>query len=224
MASARAPTTCESQTTYSAFSGTFQRLLQFKASETTPFYMRFSLFVGVSQRPMLVIGNEKSKAFFWDMQSLEEFNGTSPTILRVVDQGHGSPTSLNSKSRKRQKGVARRVSRPAFTAAGQKRESSTHSNLTATTRSNSNSDIQIIGTSTSLSSLKEKYSVNDPFMELLPHETVTIPRVDFALRQSAWSVGGEWLVMVGDEGMIVLFAKKRAREDNHDNGQKIING
>ncbi|KAL9116992.1 MAG: hypothetical protein Q9187_006475, partial [Circinaria calcarea] len=59
--------------------------------------MRFSLFVKPPKRPILVIGNEKSKVYFWDLQSLEEWDGNNvgDDIFKLPD----AP----------KKGVARRV-------------------------------------------------------------------------------------------------------------------
>lgn len=49
-----------------------------------------------------------------------------------------------------------------------------------------------------------------PFDPLLPHKTIRIPNIGFAgppytTRHFSFSVGGEWCVMVGDDGMICLF-------------------
>lgn len=50
----------------------FQRLLTLKAPDMDPFFMRFGLFHQPHKRPILAIGNMKSKVFFWDLQRLEE--------------------------------------------------------------------------------------------------------------------------------------------------------
>lgn len=38
------------------------------------FYLRFSLFHEMGRHPVLVAGNERSKAFFWDLQRLEQMH------------------------------------------------------------------------------------------------------------------------------------------------------
>lgn len=73
--------------TRSAWSGRFQRLLQFDLAHTDQFYVRFSIFHELGRHPILVAGNEKSKAFFWDLQRLEE-SGTGE------ESQHDGPSSL----------------------------------------------------------------------------------------------------------------------------------
>ena len=58
-----------------------------------------------------------------------------------------------------------------------------------------------------LTKKRQKYLVHDPFRPLLAHVEITIPKVTFAARQVAWSVGGEWMVVVGDQGMIAVFGR-----------------
>jgi polycomb protein EED len=57
--------------TQSAWGGRFQRLLQFDLTMINGWYVRFSLFHHIGQHPILVVGDEKSNAFFWDLHSLE---------------------------------------------------------------------------------------------------------------------------------------------------------
>lgn len=54
---------------------------------------------------------------------------------------------------------------------------------------------------------KVKYGIDDPFRELQPHKAIVVPKVGFCVRQVAWSVGGEWCVACGDNGMIALFSR-----------------
>ncbi|MCJ1356341.1 MAG: hypothetical protein MMC33_006336 [Icmadophila ericetorum] len=181
-----APTTHEFRPTRSAFGGTYQRLLQFEAHETTPFYMRFSIFDSPNKRPLLVIGNEKSKIFFWDLQALEEWDGKVG-----MDGDFKMPKSTL------RRGVARKI-------INTQRESSTASTGTTTTNTTSTSAIEDEKGS---SKAKLRYAIDDPLKGLLPHKTQVVPKVTFAARQAAWSVGGEWLVVVGDQGMMALFAR-----------------
>ena len=197
-----APTTHEFRPTRSAFGGTYQRLLQFEALETTPFYMRFSLFCQPGKRPILVIGNEKSKVLFWDLQSLEEWEGSSKDGDENNDNRFKIPRA--------KKGVARKI-------LSKQRESSIASTTTTTTNTGSSVDPNSLFSSTFLdpmgetvegnSRAKQKFAVDDPFKTLSPHRTHVVPRVTFASRQIAWSVGGEWMVVVGDQGMIALFTR-----------------
>ncbi|KAF2201538.1 WD40 repeat-like protein [Delitschia confertaspora ATCC 74209] len=61
-----------STSTYSAWSGTFTRLLQFDQPHSEFFYLRLGLFHEWGKRPMLAAGNQKGKLLFWDLQRLEE--------------------------------------------------------------------------------------------------------------------------------------------------------
>lgn len=50
----------------------FERLLTFDAKSTARFYLRFGLFHEPNMRPIMVMGNEASKFYFWDLQKCEE--------------------------------------------------------------------------------------------------------------------------------------------------------
>ena len=50
----------------------FERLLTFDAKSTARFYLRFGLLHQPNMRPILVMGNETSKFYFWDLQKCEE--------------------------------------------------------------------------------------------------------------------------------------------------------
>ncbi|MCJ1251397.1 hypothetical protein MMC30_008630 [Trapelia coarctata] len=233
-----APTTHDFRPTRSAFGGTYQRLLQFEAVETTPFYMRFSLFAPPGRHPILCIGNEKSKVFFWDLQALEEWDGVEPPE-------RGGRFKLPRNLAK--KGVARKIVKGVGGGGighmNGNRELSIASEGTATTNSHSTLFLNErptpnrtatpaeygngyegvgdvwgglgLGTPTlsrpallediAPSRARLKFSTDDPFRALLPHRTHVVPRVTFAARQVAWSVGGEWMVVVGDQGMVAVF-------------------
>jgi polycomb protein EED len=50
----------------------FERLLTFDAKYTARFYLRFGLLHKKGMRPILVMGNEASRFYFWDLQKCEE--------------------------------------------------------------------------------------------------------------------------------------------------------
>ena len=50
----------------------FDRLLTFDAKYTARFYLRFGLLHRPGMRPILVMGNEASRFYFWDLQKCEE--------------------------------------------------------------------------------------------------------------------------------------------------------
>lgn len=174
-----APSTHVFRETRSAFDGGYQRLLQFETVDTTPFYMRFSLFSQPFKAPILVIGNEKSKVFFWDLQWLETWTEKDDVRPRF-------PAKKNSK----QPSVGNR-------------EASVASTMSSSVHPGSN-DSQSSGGS-GFPRSKERYGVEDPFKAIKPHKSLTVPKIEFAARGAAWSVGGEWLLVVGDQGMIATF-------------------
>ena len=174
-----APSTHVFRETRSAFGGGYQRLLQFETVDTTPFYMRFSLFSQPFKAPVLVIGNEKSKVFFWDLQRLETWTEKDDVRPRF-------PAKKNSKQ----------------PSVGQ-REASVASTMSSSVQPGSNDSQSSAGSGFPRS--KERYGVEDPFKAIKPHKSLTVPKIEFAARRAAWSVGGEWLLVVGDQGMIAAF-------------------
>jgi polycomb protein EED len=48
-------------------------------------------------------------------------------------------------------------------------------------------------------------TLTDPFTLLKPQVTLSVPKLKRAIRMMAWSVTGEWLVGVGDMGLVCLW-------------------
>ena len=48
-------------------------------------------------------------------------------------------------------------------------------------------------------------TLSDPFTLMKPHTTLTIPKLKKMIRMMAWSSSGEWLVAVGDMGLLCLW-------------------
>lgn len=76
--------------TRSAFGGTFRRLLQFSAPDTSPFYMHFGLWNPENEHPLLVMGNTRGKTYIWDLRMIETF-GTGPSSDDEDDSSSESP-------------------------------------------------------------------------------------------------------------------------------------
>lgn len=69
----------------------FQRLLTFKMPYTDRFYSRFGFLNAPGMRPILSMGNQNSKYFFWDLQKLEE--GYDPSeATRTKKSGRAKKT------------------------------------------------------------------------------------------------------------------------------------
>lgn len=188
------PTTAEDHSTRSAWGGRFQRLTQLEVNDTSAFYIRFSLFSFPNERPILAIGNERSRVFFWDLKSLEEWTRSASN----EDSQSGGNTGRGGRGgRFRKRGRARIV--PSL------RDSSV-----ASDGSNTRSDSVhpgVMGSGAVMT--RNKCQMDDPFKVLEPHRVMTVHKVNFACRQVAWSVGGEWMVVVGDQGMIGIFKRER---------------
>ena len=191
---ARAPTTHEFRPTRSAWGGGYQRLFQFDAPKTPPFYVRFSLFQAPLKRPILAIGNNESKVYFWDLQMLEEWDEQTAASDEI-------------RERMRQKGGKGKGRRGGSKPGPKQREASVASSTTTGQIPVASSEAMMDTAVYSKATLK--YSLEDPFRKLISHAEVTVPRVSFAARQVAWSTGGEWMVVVGDQGMVALFARER---------------
>ncbi|KAI5776352.1 WD40-repeat-containing domain protein [Geopyxis carbonaria] len=69
----KAPTTYEWKETRSAFGGSFERIMQFDAPATEPFYMRFGLFAQPFVNPILMMGTITGKVYMWDLAMIEKY-------------------------------------------------------------------------------------------------------------------------------------------------------
>ncbi|KAL9095299.1 MAG: hypothetical protein Q9165_002556 [Trypethelium subeluteriae] len=188
-----APAPSQLKETRSAFGGKFQRLLQFGAPNTTLFYMRFALFHQPHKHPILIIGNEKSRFFFWDLQRLEEGYGDTTTGGGAAGAGEdGGGPSVDGLR------VPRHQAKRDKSALGMMREQSVASEASSGVGSSN---------SGSVAGMERRFVINDPFTSVGAHRKITVPKIAFATRQVAWSPGGEWAVAVGDHGMVVLFRR-----------------
>lgn len=52
-----------------------------------------------------------------------------------------------------------------------------------------------------------KYNVGDSLRELKPHREEVVRGLEFVGRQVAWSVGGEWCVVVGSASVVAVFQR-----------------
>ena len=148
---------------------------------------------------MLVIGNESSKVYFWDLQRLEDW--TEADDNNNVEGGDGGGFKVPFVVKKKHAG-----GRPR----GKQRELSVASTTTSGSLAvRSEGEVEVVAAAAAADMTapksRKRYGVEDPFKRLQPHHTVVVPKVLFASRQAAWSVGGEWMVVVGDQGMIAVF-------------------
>ncbi|KAF2094312.1 WD40 repeat-like protein [Rhizodiscina lignyota] len=177
-----APEIGHSSFTRSAFGSGFERLLTFETPYADLFYMRFSLFHMPHKRPILCAGNERSKVFFWDIQRLEEGPPEASETGRWA--GHRKKTMLQ----------------------GEFDYLDDDTNASTTDANAAESVETTVGKGKDVDPEK-KYGVDDPFRELQAHKFQVVPKVTFCVRQVAWSPGGEWCVVCGDNGMVAVFSR-----------------
>jgi polycomb protein EED len=94
----------------------FERLLTFDAKFTSRFYLRFGLYHEPDKRPILVMGNERSKFYFWDLQKCEE--GEDITKKNRGGRKKTSKDGLDTESLDRLGGLKRDVSAASDGASG----------------------------------------------------------------------------------------------------------
>lgn len=179
----------------------FQRLLSFRIDHTDRFYHRFGLLHTPNMRPVLCMGTEQSKFCFWDLQDIEEGKAHIEEKTRRGGKGKKGKASANSETSNRVDGLRRAESVASeSTAAG-----------TATGKNSSRE-------STPLQPVERKLDLRDPFRQLPPHNIQVAgtnwttfvngkqkQERHFATSQLAWSPDGQWLVAVGDLGMMCIF-------------------
>ena len=211
-----APTTHDSQRdTRSAFStvasstgppNQYMRLLQFAIPDSEIMFMRFSLFPGINGgHPVLAMCNTASKVFFWDLARLQDYfdyvSGTSQTS-----------TSFSSDA-------SQEAKRPAwlvpFRSRLNKKDNLSRLRETSPTESTSSHhtgsmeslSISLGDHEKSKALWESRYKMSDPLENLLPHREEVVRGLNFLGRQVAWSVGGEWCVIVGSASVIAVFQR-----------------
>ena len=163
--------------TRSAWGGRFQRLLQFELPHTMQFYIRFSIFHELGRHPVLVAGNEKSKAFFWDLERLEN----SGTGEDGNESQHGKLLGLPRHIRE---GSSSSIASSAVSAG---------SGTTKAKRKKGKEQTRDQG-------------IANPFLSIKAHKIIEVPKYTaFPFRHFAWSRDGQWCVGVGDCGLINVF-------------------
>ena len=184
----------------SAFGGGYQRLLQFGAPHTQPFFMRFGLSRPLAGRPMLAMGTTEGRVLCWDLQSLEEWEdprGAGPDAEGGAGDAHspaaaGAREQAHRSKRGGRKGVARPLARP-----GPADDATTPSGLA------------VQAEDADLTADARRYSVEDPFRLVPCHRAAKAP-AKFEAPQVAWSAGGEWMVVVGYGGTVNVYGRQAA--------------
>jgi polycomb protein EED len=162
-------------TTRSAWGGRLQRVLQFDLPHSQSWYSRFSIFHQLGRHPVLVAGNDKSKAFFWDLERLEKSH------MGEEESRAGEGTSLPL-------GIPQHI-----------REGSTTSNASSSV------SVGVAAIVKKKMRRKKEPTIDrgisDLFHLISAHKVIEVPKhKDFTFRNFAWSLDGQWCVGVGDAG------------------------
>jgi len=155
--------------------------------------MRFGLFHEINHNPILVMGNERSKIFFWDLAELEQ----------GVPVASMAPPKLSKKGKEKEGPSLARLREESIA------ESATSGASETTSRADAQSMASFSVSGKGKGKMVEvaRSAIGDPFHPIQAHKSVVVGKVTFATRQVAWSRGGEWCVVVGDCGMICLFKR-----------------
>ncbi|RMZ09545.1 hypothetical protein D0864_01498 [Hortaea werneckii] len=218
----------------------FQRLMTFDMPHTGRFYLRFGLLHQPSMRPVLAMGNDKSRFCFWDLQKLEEGYEAGEEEMRTAvaagrkrgQRGRGTGGTV------RKKGVAQPVNKMNLdrlselrreqggevgaegSASGGGGSGGGRSSTTTTTTGDTHRILMTFltaepsGTSVSVAP-ERKYQLGHSFEPLAPHHQITAntalsPSNHFATTQIDWSPDGCWMVAVGDHGMVCIFHRDKS--------------
>lgn len=161
--------------TRSAWGGHFQRLLKFDLPHCNMFYLRFSLFHEMGRHPILVAGNERSKAFFWDLQCLEQIHLDEDQVRR--DELHMLPSDFPHQVRESSDSTV----------------SSGSGTITKTKAKKSTNSTRYASLGNPFQPIKAHSTIEVPKYQAFP------------FHKFAWSRDGQWCVGVGHPGLINVF-------------------
>lgn len=195
------------QTSEAGHPAQYMRLLQFSCKDCIYVYMRFSLFSAPNYKPVLAICNGKSKVFFWDLSRLSAYADYSETIAasQFTSGDIRRPsfltipnfTKVNRFGAVRERSTRSSVHEITQTTGTETARSSPYDEGKETTRQFSNSR----------AGWEKQYTMGEPQTAIKPHLVEVVPTLAFVGRQVAWSIGGEWCVVVGTENAVTLFAR-----------------
>ncbi|KAF2718602.1 WD40 repeat-like protein [Polychaeton citri CBS 116435] len=186
----------------------FRRVVTLDMPHTDRFYLRFGLLHAPNMRPILVMGNQRSRFSFWDLQLLEE--GWSPAIEDRV----GRPKRTVA-----QKSVGRGKSREKSSTPLSTTSSSARADGVEQGSEVGSGAIRPSAEPSSGVTAERMYELNDPFKRIEPHgkmiaKTTLSSKEHFQVEQMAWSPDGTWLIAACDKAILCVFH----RDANFVNG------
>ncbi|GKU15178.1 unnamed protein product [Fusarium langsethiae] len=174
-------------------------LLQFFTPNCGPqFFMRFKLHFVPDQHPVLAFCNAAGNVFFWDFERLVAYR---EFMEALKDPGRDKSKPLPHPSWMRPvKG------RPKTDSKG--RHGGGDKDVPSTFRADAIRLSEEIGdyNAETLETWASRYSQDDPHEPLKAHKTES-SSANFVGRQTAWSPGGEWCVVVGSSNQALILQR-----------------
>ncbi|KAH8889800.1 WD40 repeat-like protein [Thozetella sp. PMI_491] len=227
---AQAPTAYDpSKPTRSAFNpvisasqpAQYTRLLQFHTPDCgVQFFMRFKVFHAPGKHPVLAFCNAKSRTLFWDLARLPAYNNfiralKDPSRDRTAPLGRPSWLTVR-KPREPKKGDVITNLRHA-TATGDKDSMVSASpdpeGVGGTSMGAPSGATGVTGdlgySQKMLQEWEEMYDTSDPHGMIRPHRAINtvVNEANFVGRQVAWSPGGEWCLVVGNNNRVIIYQR-----------------
>ncbi|KAK2630508.1 hypothetical protein QTJ16_001328 [Diplocarpon rosae] len=203
----------------------YKRLLQFAIPAGQVLFTRFSLYPGSpavaglhpTQRshPILAFCNSLSKTFFWDLARFTHYHDLAPhlpdetgTIPRTTTAAEAQAFRLPSAAAPKRHPFLRPFQPRNRGGAGRGRGSIARSESASSQQTADSQESGPKGKVNWAQSRRDwaaRYGMQEPLVKLPSSSEVALKGIDITGRQVAWSVGGEWCVVVGSHGNIVVF-------------------
>lgn len=211
MAQTTIPSNCEeaSRLTLSAFVPTvspecpsqYTTLLQFATPNCGPqFFMRFKLHFVPDQHPVLAFCNAGGNVFFWDFERLVAYR---EFMEAYKDPGRDKTKHLPHPS------WLRPVKARPKQEISKGRHGGGDKDIPSAFKEDAiklNEEIPDGYNAETLETWASRYSTGDPHEPLKAHKTES-SSATFVGRQTAWSPGGEWCVVVGSSNQALILQR-----------------
>ncbi|KAM0237197.1 hypothetical protein ACHAPO_004543 [Fusarium lateritium] len=174
-------------------------LLQFYTPNCGPqFFMRFKLHFVPDQHPVLAFCNAAGNVFFWDFERLVAYR---EFMEALKDPGRDKSKLLPHPSWMRPVKGRSKSDTKGRHGGGEK-------DVPSTFRADAIKLSEEIGdyNAETLETWASRYSQDDPHEPLKAHKTES-SSANFVGRQTAWSPGGEWCVVVGSSNQALILQR-----------------
>ena len=172
----------------------------------TQFFMRFKMHKVPNQNHVLSFCNAGGNIFFWDMKRLEVYN---EIVKDLKDPERDSSKSFRLPSWLKQvvpRAKADALGRFRNNAAASDRDSESVQSGQSDRSSREGGEVRGQLSQETLESWAGKYSLVDSATPLKAHKTESSNK-NIVGRQTAWSPGGEWCVVVGSSNSLMVLQR-----------------